>query len=294
MANKDSVVHYLQYFLLRCLEAVINVLPRKLTLAIGAFFGDCFYYCGVYRRVVSRNMQHTGLFDAQQQKMIMKKLYRNMGRYAADFLRSSQKLPLYTIEHPDVAQSVSDAGKGTLVVMAHFGNWEILGPIFGARFSDLHVLTKPMHNQVMERWLFSKRMGGNVTPIYASQALRKMVQVLKRYGMIALLIDQNAGRNGSPSNFLGKPANTVRTVAGLFHKLQCGVIFAYGLLEKNGTYRIVIEDGPRLAVSPNDPEQFITAYQQAHNDVLSRWITEYPEHYFGWFHRRFRGFLSYK
>jgi len=256
--------------------------------------GSCLYYCGIYRRVVRKNMEFTGIVDAAQQKIITKKLYRNMGRYGSEFLRPSQKLPPYSVEHLDIAQSINDAGKGSIVVLAHFGNWELLAAIFGTQFHDLNVLAKPMHNQIVERWLYSKRTGSHVTPIYTSKAVRSILQVLKRNGMVSMLIDQNPGRNGTPSVFLGKPANTVRTVAGMLYKMECGIIFAYALLENNGKYRIVIEEGPHLDISRDNQEQFIEAYQRAHNDVLSRWITRYPEHYFGWFHRRFRGFLSYK
>jgi len=291
---KNTISHYFEYAALRTAQAVFNLLPRKLTLAAGACLGSCLYYCGIYRSVVRKNMEFTGIVDAAQQKVITKKLYRNMGRYGSEFLRPSQKLPPYSVEHLDIAQSINDAGKGSIVVLAHFGNWELLAAIFGSQFHDLNVLAKPMHNQIVERWLYSKRTGSHVTPIYTSKAVRSILQVLKRNGMVSMLIDQNPGRNGTPSVFLGKPANTVRTVAGMLYKMECGIIFAYALLENNGKYRIVIEEGPHLDISRDNQEQFIEAYQRAHNDVLSRWITRYPEHYFGWFHRRFRGFLSYK
>ena len=117
--------------------------------------------------------------------------------------------------------------------------------------------------------------------------------VLRRGGIIAMLIDQYAGGQGSPSPFLGKNTSTVRTVAGLLHKTDCGIVFAYALLQNDGTYAVEIEEGPHLDVSRDDQEQFITAYQKTHNDVLSRWIVQHPDHYFGWFHRRFKDVMSY-
>jgi len=117
--------------------------------------------------------------------------------------------------------------------------------------------------------------------------------VLSRGGIIAMLIYQNAGSQGTPAPFLGKNTSTVRTVAGLLHKTDCGIVFAYALLEKNGTYRVEIEEGPHLDAPKNDQERFIAAYQKAHNDVLSGWIVRHPDHYFGWFHRRFKDVFSY-
>jgi len=42
-----------------------------------------------------------------------------------------------------------------------------------------------------------------------------------------------------------------------------------------------------------DADSKIAASLQSHNDFLSKWIIEYPEHWFGWFHRRFKDAIRY-
>jgi KDO2-lipid IV(A) lauroyltransferase len=273
------------------MEAVVRFLPRNIVLGFGAVLGQCLYFLRVYRDVVDKNTDHVGLFETQRATLV-KKLYTNTGRIFADFLRPSDVPPPHYINNLDCAKSVFSRGKGSVVVLAHFGNWEALASVFGLQFYDLNVLAKPMKNRLVEKWLLAKRTKARVTPIYASQALRKMLTILKRGGIIGMLIDQYAGGQGSPSPFLGKTANTIRTVAGLLRKTDCGILFAYALLEKDGRYRIEIEEGPTLSVSGGEDE-FIREYQKAHNDVLSRWIIAYPDHYFGWFHKRFKDYLSY-
>ncbi len=211
-----------------------------------------------------------------------------------DFLRPQRDPPPYSVNNLDVLKTVMARGKGTIVVLAHLGNWEILARIFGIIVGDLNVLARPMKNTLVEKWLVSKRESGHVSQIYAAHSLRKMLTVIKRNGLVAMLIDQYAGDHGTLVPFLGKPANTVRTSAGLHYKTGCSVIFARALLEKDNSYRIDIEEGEALDRSAGDQEGFIAACQKAHNDVLSRWIMAYPEHYFGWFHRRFKDSISYK
>ncbi|HAJ78381.1 MAG TPA: hypothetical protein DCO75_01300 [Fibrobacteres bacterium] len=293
MSKKIPIYHYIEYLFLRSLESIMILLPRKLSLALGALCGDMLRIMGVYRSVVNKNMDYAGLFDKKRKKVIIKKLYLNIGRLFADFLRPSDIPPPYSVENIDIAKTVFSRGKGSIVVLAHFGNWEALASVFGMQFYDLNVLAKPMKNLLIEKWLSAKRLKAHVTPVYPAQALRKLLTIIKRGGIIAMLIDQYAGTNGTPAPFLGKTANTVRTVAGLLHKTDCGIIFAYALLQKNGVYDIHIEEGPSLPISRDEHDAFITAYQAAHNDVLSRWITGNPEYYFGWFHRRFKGRISY-
>jgi KDO2-lipid IV(A) lauroyltransferase len=293
MPSAIPLAHHFEYWLLRSLEVMTRLLPRKICLAFGAFLGACLYVFRVYRNVVDTNMDHVGLFDARKRKKIIRSLYRNTGRIFADFLRPSDLPPPYYVNNLDIAKKVFSRGKGSIVVLAHFGNWEALASVFGLQFYDLNVLAKPMRNRLVEKWLVAKRNRAHVTPIYASQALRKMLTVLRRGGIIAMLIDQYAGGQGTPAPFLGKTANTVRTVAGLLHKTDCGIVFAYALLQKDGKYRIEMEEGPALSTPHSEQDRFIADYQKAHNEVLSRWITEYPEHYFGWFHRRFKDYISY-
>ncbi len=292
MNSKVSLSHHIEYVLLRFLEAVIGIIPRRLSLSLGSGAGILLYHCGVYREVVKTNMDHIGLIPDENRKKIVKALYRNTGKLFADFLRPSDNPPPYAIDNFDAAKAVFARGKGGIVVLAHFGNWEILANVFGQKLYDLNVMAKPMENRLVEKWLHAKRSKAHVMPIEAANVLRKMLMVLKRGGIIAMLIDQYAGSHGTPSLFMGKPANTVRTVAGMLQKTDCGIVFTYALLEKNGRYRIHIEEGPELGLAAND-QRFIGAYQQAHNDVLSRWILAHPEHYFGWFHRRFKDTIKY-
>jgi len=286
--------HILEYVFLRLLEFFIGVIPRKLALQTGSIFGLSLYHLGIYRKIVQRNFDHTGLFPPNKQKKIIRQLYSNIGKYGADMLLPVKKVPHYTVDNLEAVKEPLKHGKGLIAVLAHFGNWELLATFFGTVFSDLNVLARPMHNPYVEKWLLAKRKESRVTPIYASGALRKILSVLKRNGLIAMLIDQYSAEQGTPAPFLGKTANTVRTVAGLFQKLDFGVVFPYALMQKDGTYRVVIESALPIPVSRDNEEEFITAILKAHNDVISQWITKYPEHYFGWFHRRFKDVISYK
>jgi lauroyl/myristoyl acyltransferase len=75
--------------------------------------------------------------------------------------------------------------------------------------------------------------------------------------------------------------------------MECGVVLPYALIQKNGTYRVVIEPAPEIPVTRDKEEAFVAATLKAHNDTISRWILTYPDHYFGWFHRRFKDVISY-
>ncbi|MDR2694178.1 MAG: lysophospholipid acyltransferase family protein [Chitinispirillales bacterium] len=290
---KPKTAHYFEYAALRVVEFAVNLTPRGLALALGGAVGRLLCLLGVHRGIVRKNFDHVGLWDKGKADKIIRRLYRNMGRYAVDFLRGG-KLPPYRLNRYDIYTGTRGRGKGTIIVLAHFGNWELLASIWGKQESDLNVVAKPMSNPLVEDWLFKKRTALGVNTIYTDSALRGMLSALKRNGITAILIDQNMGSMGTPVPFLGKTASTVRTVAGLIRKTGAAAVPVYAIMGGDGVYDIdFFEAEPPAEEAGGDTEAAITAIQAQHNDILSRWVMKRPEHWFGWFHRRFGGFVDY-
>ena len=293
---KPKTSHYFEYAALRVVEFAVNLTPRRLALALGGLVGGLLCLFGVRRRVVQRNFDHVGLWDKGAADKIIRELYRNMGRYTVDFLRRG-KLPPYRVNGYDIYTRAGGKGKGVIIVLAHFGNWELLASVWGKQVNDLNVVAKPMANPLVEGWLFKKRTAAGVATIYTDSALRGMLAVLKRKGVTAILIDQNMGAMGTPAPFLGKTASTVRTVAGLIRKTGAAAVPMYAVMGRDGRYDIdFFEAEPPSPPdgAEGDSEAAITAIQAQHNGILSQWIMKRPEHWFGWFHRRFRGDVDYR
>jgi Kdo2-lipid IVA lauroyltransferase/acyltransferase len=284
----------LEYVLLICLEKTLTLLPRTLALKTGEFLGWCLYLSGFYKTTVKCNMIHAGFWTDDQMTRIIKQLYKNIGRYGADMLRKHRTLPPHTIHNYSFIDQQFAKGKGIIVILAHFGNWEFLATVFGEKVSKLNVVAKPMNNSIVDDWLAAKRAEASVKTIYTKQALRKMLEVLKNNEMIAILIDQHAGKHGTMVPFLGKEASTVRSVAGLVHKTGCAVLPVYSVMKDDGSYEIMFTESKPIDTEGKTEEQIITEYQIQHNNILSEWIINQPEHYFGWFHKRYRGLISYK
>jgi KDO2-lipid IV(A) lauroyltransferase len=251
----------IEYIILICLEKILSLLPRKLALKTGELFGWILYLTGFYKTVVKCNMIHAGFWTEDQMSRIIKQLYKNIGRYATDMLRKNKSLPPHKIHNSSLLDSNFAKGKGIIVLLAHFGNWEFLATVFGTKIPNLNVVAKQMNNGVVDKWLAEKRAEASVTTIYTKQALRKMLEALKNNGLVAILIDQHAGKHGTMIPFLGKEANTVRTVAGLAHKTKCAVLPIYSVMKNDGSYEIMISESTPIDIEGKTEEQIITEYQ---------------------------------
>ena len=284
----------IEYILLLMIQFLFSFLPRFITLRIGLLIGIVLFWSGAYKKTVYGNMRYAGYWNEEEIAVIVRQLYQNMGRYISDFLRLSAVNPPYRTHSYDIVERLQREKKGAIILLAHIGNWEVLAQIFGSKVKDLNVIAKPMKNKLIDNWLTQKRASTGVTTIYTQQALRKMFEVLNsKKGLVAILIDQHAGNHGTMIPFLGKDANTVRTVAGIVKKTECAVLPTYSILQKDGTYDVFVSEAPILDLSGKSDEQAIEAYQIQHNTIISEWIKKYPEHYFGWFHKRYRGIIPY-
>ncbi|MBN2038337.1 MAG: lysophospholipid acyltransferase family protein [Chitinispirillaceae bacterium] len=291
---QTTIAHYLEYYSLRLLQELLSIMPRNAALRIGAAIGTLLYWSGAYRSIVRKNMDLVGWWTPVQTAAIKKRLYRNMGRYAVDFLRSTRPRPNYRTHNFETIEAMQQKGKGTIVLLAHFGNWEILADLFGSRVRNLNVVAKPMKNRLVDSWLARKRDNARVTTIYMKNALRRIYSALRNNDLVAVLIDQHAGGGqGTPIPFLGKETATVRTVAGLVHKTGCAVMPVYAIMQEDGAYDIVIAAAEPPDLSGMTEDECITAYQIQHNEIIGSWIRMYPEHWFGWFHKRFREHVRY-
>ena len=109
--------------------------------------------------------------------------------------------------------------------------------------------------------------------------------------MLGALIDQHPGLDGTDAPFLGKPAVTVRAIAGLKERTGIRVGYAYAILREDGVYDLC-GDVDRFE-PPDDAPDPVQAIQERHNEIIGEWVSEHPDHWFGWFHRRYRPHLDY-
>jgi KDO2-lipid IV(A) lauroyltransferase len=287
-----QITDLLVFIFLKMIEMLLKILPRSTALSIGRIAGRLLYSTGFRKKVVIKNMTHVNLCPPDQMEPLIKKLYCTTSMYAVDFLRRGN-IPITRIHDIETVEQILERKKGMIAILAHFGNWELLAQLFGSKFKGLHVIAKKMNNPFTNKWLEQKRTSTKVETIYKEQALRKMIQALAANEIIAILIDQSGGKHGTEALFLGKPANTVKTVAGLVQKSRCPMVSTYALILEDTSYEIIIDEVVAPDTSGLDQEAAIKVYQNQHNAILSSWIRKYPEHYFGWFHKRFKGFLSY-
>jgi lauroyl/myristoyl acyltransferase len=276
---------------LRLAVGVLTILPRRLALWLGEQAGWLARLLHVRRGTVRCNLTAAG-YAGDEHRRIERRLYRQMGRYMVDAMRGG-KIPFHVAEGSDTRLDQGErSNNGLLLLFSHLGNWEqLLIYLSGQPFlAPATIVAKPMHNPMVNRWLERERAARapGIAFVPPQNALRQSLRSLRAGGTAAFAIDQYGGSTGLPSQFLGQRTSTVRSTAGLERKTGCRVVGAYALLESDNSYRIVVDDLP-----PAEADATVPDLLDRHNELISGWIRQYPEHWFGWFHRRFRDVVEY-
>ena len=87
------------------------------------------------------------------------------------------------------------------------GMWEHASSAFAQHVDNAASLYKPLKNPYVDAYIIRTRGQGRIELISSKNGLRQLYQRLKKGGMVTLLFDQNAGRNGLPVPFFGKTAS---------------------------------------------------------------------------------------
>lgn len=222
----------------------LGLLPRPLARRLGAFYGD------LARRLLGRERRraerHLTLalpeLPEPERARILRESFRSIGWLAVDFLwiargRGAALLEGIAVEGIEHLEATERSGRGTLLVTAHFGNWELLAVFLARRGRRLHVLYHPFDEVRLDRFVRRARERAGVHPIAADRP-RPALAALRAGELVGVLVDRRPHDAGVADTFFARPCRTATGVARLGLRTGALVLCA-GLWEDPASgYRI--------------------------------------------------------
>lgn len=284
----------LDFAILYSLFLLAGPLPRRLLLAVGRGLGDFVWAVVRFRRqIVLANLEACfgQELDPAQLRRLARRFYRNLGMTLMEFLaiprlRPDQVEQLVELEGREHLDAVMAGGRGGLLVSGHFGNWELLAARLAAAGYKVNYIAKSQANPEVDRIQNEIRARAGIGILRSGSDVKAMVLALRRREFIGLLADQDAGKDGVFTPFLGRPASVFRGTAYLAWKLKCPIVTGHILRRPDGRHVTVIEP----AVFPDqqwDEETAVARLTEIHVQRLEAAVRKAPDHYF-WLHRRWK------
>lgn len=192
---------------------------------------------------------------------------------------------LIDVEDTETEARVLADPRPKVFVTAHLGSWEVAAAIAGRRQPGA-IIGRRVDNPFLDRvvrWIRFQNPGEWIEKKGASGSA---LAYLRQGRSVAVLADEDAGRDGVFVEFFGRPASTTRMPALLALLADTPVVVAAALRRGPGTrflYRLAMFEPPQSV----DPDANVRELTQQIATTFERWIRDDPDQW-RWLHWRWR------
>jgi KDO2-lipid IV(A) lauroyltransferase len=292
-----KIRYILEYILFRLILFPIQMFSLGGICLLARLLGNVFYHASPKRRKIARiNLDiafgHTKTPEEKKRIAKQSMIYMVMIALQCLWVTRNTEQRIYQLFPPEPEgmehfNSCLKRGKGSFFLMAHYGNWELLGVYMGyKKFSQVSAIARKLDNAYFENFITQLRTisGGGV--IQKEGSPLKVVRAMKKNSCVGVMMDQNGGIGGLFVDFFGKKAATPRSLALLSYSTGAAVLPLIPYPTEKGTYQPTFLPELKLEKT-DDKEADIFRWTEEYQKVLEKIIRERPEPWM-WFHRRWK------
>lgn len=248
---------------------------------LASFLSRIFWAMRWKRRTVHANLRATRYWSGWQHKhpefsQLYAKLLFSLAHELFQFLR-----PRLSTSHQITSRAQSlipELRKGGILLTAHIGNWEYMGPWMRSLGIPLVASYKEMQNPYADRILrrLRGRHGNYLVPLQRNPfALRK---IFAEKSLFTFLADQDYRDSAALYDFLGQPTRC-NPLPDSLHQIfpSAPIYFACVVRNSHGELEMDVQ---RLSIDPD------SSVYPAYHHALEQFIHDFPDQWAGWTHRR--------
>jgi KDO2-lipid IV(A) lauroyltransferase len=283
---------------LRLFTRLCDKLPHAGALALGDLLGRTVKNFSPRRaaKATARCARVLGVPEPAARE-IVSKAYSHFGRALAEFIRlpkMCQRLDeLIEIRGEENIRRAMELGRGVILLSAHIGQWEYAAALLARRGMPIHAIGAKQRDDRITRAISDTRMRAGVTPLGKGLDLRGSIECLKKGGILAVLLDQDARDTGVISPFLGQPASTPVGPIKLARKFGCPVVPTHIVRNSDGVHMTMTVEPPLEGPNGRPFGEDLQYAADRCNEVISGWIRENPGQWL-WMYPRWASTLNDK
>jgi Kdo2-lipid IVA lauroyltransferase/acyltransferase len=179
-------------------------------------------------------------------------------------------------------KSALDNQKGVIIVITHFGCWELLNAWL-SQYTAPMIMYKPNKNKSVDRFVLKARENFNATLVATDKTgVAAIFKYLKQGGLTVILPDHLPKPSGGIyAKFFEQEVLCTTLVSKLAHKTQCNVLGLSCIREPAG-FKVICQE-----MHPDISGQDLQRSVECLNHNMQDMINQAPEQYI-WSYKRFR------
>ncbi len=193
-------------------------------------------------------------------------------------------LKLNSIENAELLISTLSESKSTILMTAHFGNWELGSLLVNVLLNkNFAVMFKPQRNKLVNDYINKLREKFGNTTLSSGLGAKEIYKILLGGGIIAAVADQRGHPDGLRINFFNRSTAIFTGVFTMAVKSNAQILFALFIRKPDGNYQLVhqVVDYDN---TKNSLEENVAIVSQKYFSLLERYVRENPEQWF-WMHK---------
>ncbi|OGX05248.1 MAG: hypothetical protein A3G87_06555 [Omnitrophica bacterium RIFCSPLOWO2_12_FULL_50_11] len=294
MAKKKWYRFYL-YLLLGAVQQFFLIVPRSAGHALAACMGTCAWWMLPSQRVSTlRHLDQAfgSEISAAERYKIGCGVFVHLSKTAVDvcrFPKLTRQRIVDLVRLDEGTGKLDEAlsrGQGVIALTGHLGNWELLASYFRFLGYQGRLVGRRIYFDCYDHFVISLRENALVRTIYRDEAVRLVLEQLKKNHMVGMSADQDIDSlEGIFVPFFGRESWTPVAPAKIALASGAAIVPMY-MIREGRRYRLFIKD-PIWPNRSRPRDVAVREMTEAWSRVVEQMIRRYPDQWV-WNHDRWK------
>ncbi|MFA5255835.1 MAG: ELM1/GtrOC1 family putative glycosyltransferase [Candidatus Omnitrophota bacterium] len=287
------MIDYIASILVRALNIIFHFTPIRADLWIGRSIGRAAFFFNKKRRLIAyANLKAAFAKEKSPRELraITKDVYVNLVQTFSEIASLTKVNKDYVnryveVVHMERIENAAKSGRGTLLLTAHFGDWELSSLVSALKGFPITVLAREQKMKRLNELLNRLRESKGCKVVRKGMSTKNIFKELYGKNMVGILSDQDAGRKGTFVNFFGRPTSAH---IGPFEiaKHTDSIILPNFIVRTGGPFhKLYLEE--YIDVRQSEDKQGLIDGLQRYMSLLEKYVRRYPAQWL-WLHKRWK------
>ena len=287
------MIDFAAYIIVRVLNKILAFVPISVSLWVGRRFGSAAFFFNKKRRLIAyANLKAAFAKEKTPSELrcITKRVYQNMAQTFMEVLNLTKINKKYYDKYIEIVNlerlhNAAKSGRGTILLTAHFGDWEMSSLVSSVIGFPILVLVREQKMKRLNELLNRLRESNGCKVIRKGMDVKNILKALRGKNIVGILSDQDAGRSGVFVDFFGRPTSYH---SGTFEiaKHTDSLVLPNLIVRTGGPYhKLYIEE--YIDFRENNGPDAIKENIQRFAKLLEGYVRKYPDQWL-WLHKRWK------